>query len=57
MSAVLDELVSVGKRVALETRIRPLLPDPNDEMESEKEEVKRGIVCWKCLGIRGAVFL
>lgn len=31
-SAVLDELASVGKRVALEIRIQPMLPDPDDEM-------------------------
>ena len=35
VSAVLDELASVGERVALEIRIRPILPDPNDEMVLE----------------------
>jgi putative PIN family toxin of toxin-antitoxin system len=35
VSAVLDELALVGKRVALEIRIRPVLPDPNDEMVLE----------------------
>ena|SRR5215467_975469 len=35
VSAVLDELASVGKTVALEIRIRPMLPDPNDEMVLE----------------------
>jgi predicted nucleic acid-binding protein len=35
VSAVLYQLASVGKRVALEIRIRPILPDPNDEMVLE----------------------
>jgi putative PIN family toxin of toxin-antitoxin system len=35
VAAVLDELASVGRRVALEIRIRPMLPDPNDEMVFE----------------------
>ena len=35
MSAVLDELASVGKRVELVIRTRPMLPDPNDEMVLE----------------------
>jgi putative PIN family toxin of toxin-antitoxin system len=35
VSAILDELASVGKRVALQIRIRPMLPDPNDEMVLE----------------------
>ena len=33
--AVLDELALVGKRVELMIRIRPMLPDPNDEMVLE----------------------
>src|SRR6266852_1016615 len=35
VSAVLDELASVGKRIALVIRARPMLPDPNDEMVLE----------------------
>ncbi len=35
VSAVLDELASVGKRVELMIRTRPMLPDPNDEMVLE----------------------
>src|SRR5437762_10508133 len=35
VSAVLDELASVGKRVELMIRTRPTLPDPNDEMVLE----------------------
>jgi predicted nucleic acid-binding protein len=35
ISAVLDELASVGKRVELTVRLRPMLPDPNDEMVLE----------------------
>jgi putative PIN family toxin of toxin-antitoxin system len=35
VSAVLDELASVGKRVELLIRTRPVLPDPNDEMVLE----------------------
>jgi putative PIN family toxin of toxin-antitoxin system len=35
VSAVLDELASVGKRVELMIRTRPMLPDPNDEMVME----------------------
>jgi len=35
VSAVLDELASVGKRVELVIRTRPMLPDPNDEMVLE----------------------
>jgi predicted nucleic acid-binding protein len=35
ISAVLDELASVGKRVELVIRTRPMLPDPNDEMVLE----------------------
>ncbi|HEX4073855.1 MAG TPA: PIN domain-containing protein, partial [Candidatus Acidoferrales bacterium] len=35
VSAVLDELASVGKRVELMIRIRPMLPDPDDEMVLE----------------------
>jgi predicted nucleic acid-binding protein len=32
---VLDELASIGKRVELAIRLRPMLPDPNDEMVLE----------------------
>jgi len=35
VSAVLDELASVGKKVELMIRTRPMLPDPNDEMVLE----------------------
>jgi len=35
VSSVLDELASVGKRVELVIRTRPMLPDPNDEMVLE----------------------
>src|SRR6266550_5445370 len=35
VSAVLDELASVRKRVELMIRTRPMLPDPNDEMVLE----------------------
>ena len=35
VSAVLDELASVGKRVELMIRTRPMLPDLNDEMVLE----------------------
>ena len=35
VSAVLDELASVGKRVELVIRTRPMLPDPNDEIVLE----------------------
>jgi predicted nucleic acid-binding protein len=35
VSSVLDELASVGKRVELMIRARPMLPDPNDEMVLE----------------------
>src|SRR5437879_11714847 len=35
VSAVLDELASVGKRVEIMIRTRPMLPDPNDEMVVE----------------------
>jgi len=35
VSAVLDELASVGKRVELLIRTRPMLSDPNDEMVLE----------------------
>jgi putative PIN family toxin of toxin-antitoxin system len=35
VSAVLDELARIGKRVALEIRMRPILRDPNDEMVLE----------------------
>jgi hypothetical protein len=35
VSALLDELASVGKRVELMIRTRPMLPDPNDEMVLE----------------------
>jgi putative PIN family toxin of toxin-antitoxin system len=35
VSAVLDELASVGKRVELVIRTRPMLADPNDEMVLE----------------------
>jgi len=35
VAAVLDELASVGKRVELMIRTRPMLPDPNDEMVLE----------------------
>ncbi|MFY9528169.1 MAG: putative toxin-antitoxin system toxin component, PIN family [Candidatus Acidiferrales bacterium] len=35
VSAVLDELASVAKRVELLIRTRPLLSDPNDEMVLE----------------------
>jgi putative PIN family toxin of toxin-antitoxin system len=35
VSAVLDELASVGKRVELLIRTRPMLLDPNDEMVLE----------------------
>jgi putative PIN family toxin of toxin-antitoxin system len=35
VSAVLDELASVAKRVELVIRARPLLSDPNDEMVLE----------------------
>jgi putative PIN family toxin of toxin-antitoxin system len=35
VSAVLDELASIGKRVQLMIRIRPMLPDPDDEMVLE----------------------
>lgn len=35
VSAVLDELALVGKRVELAIRLRPMLPDPNDEMVLE----------------------
>jgi len=35
VSAVLDELALVGKRVELMIRTRPMLPDPNDEMVLE----------------------
>jgi putative PIN family toxin of toxin-antitoxin system len=35
VSAVLDELAFVGKRVELIIRTRPMLPDPNDEMVLE----------------------
>ena len=35
VSAVLDELASVGKRVELMIRTRPRLPDPNDWMVLE----------------------
>ena len=32
VSAVLDELASVGERVELAVRLRPMLSDPNNEM-------------------------
>ncbi len=35
VSAVLDELASIGKRVELAIRLRPMSPDPNDEMVLE----------------------
>ncbi len=35
VSAVLDELVLVCERVELAVRLRPMLPDPNDEMVLE----------------------
>ena len=35
VSAVLDELALVAKRVELVIRTRPMLPDPNDEMVLE----------------------
>lgn len=35
VSAVLDELALVGRRVELVIRTRPVLPDPNDEMVLE----------------------
>jgi putative PIN family toxin of toxin-antitoxin system len=35
VSALLDELASIGKRVELVIRTRPMLPDPNDEMVLE----------------------
>lgn len=35
VTAVLDELARIGKRVALEIRMRPILRDPNDEMVLE----------------------
>jgi putative PIN family toxin of toxin-antitoxin system len=35
VSAVLDELALIGKRVELMIRIRPMLPDPDDEMVLE----------------------
>jgi putative PIN family toxin of toxin-antitoxin system len=35
VSALLDELASVGKRVELMIRVRPMLSDPNDEMVLE----------------------
>jgi predicted nucleic acid-binding protein len=35
VSAVLDELASVGKRIELVIRTRPMLPDPNDEIVLE----------------------
>ena len=35
VSAMLDELASVGKRVELVIRTRPMLQDPNDEMVLE----------------------
>jgi predicted nucleic acid-binding protein len=35
VSAVLDQLASVAKRVTLVIRTRPLLSDPNDEMVLE----------------------
>jgi predicted nucleic acid-binding protein len=35
VSAVLDELASVGKKVELLIRTRPMLLDPNDEMVLE----------------------
>jgi predicted nucleic acid-binding protein len=35
VSAVLDELALVAKRVELMIRTRPMLPDPNDEMVLE----------------------
>src|SRR5271154_163071 len=35
VGAVLDELASIGKRVELLIRVRPMLPDPNDEMVLE----------------------
>src|SRR6266567_1277020 len=41
ISAVLDELASVGKRVELMIRTRPMLPDPNDEMVLETAIIGR----------------
>ena len=35
VSAVLDELAFIGKRVELVIRTRPMLPDPSDEMVLE----------------------
>lgn len=35
VSAVLDELALVCERVELAARLRPMLPDPNDEMVLE----------------------
>ena len=35
VAAVLDELVSIAKRVQLIIRTRPLLPDPKDEIVLE----------------------
>ena len=35
VSAVLDELAAVAKRVQLIIRTRPMLPDPKDEMVLE----------------------
>jgi predicted nucleic acid-binding protein len=35
VSAALDELALVGKRVELAIRLRPMLSDPNDEMVLE----------------------
>jgi putative PIN family toxin of toxin-antitoxin system len=35
VSAVLDELAQVGKRVELAIRLRPMLSDPDDEMVLE----------------------
>src|SRR5437762_13868599 len=40
VSAVLDELASVGKRVELMIRTRPRLPDPN---RSEERRVGKGV--------------
>jgi len=35
VSAVLDELAWIAKRVEMTIRLRPMLPDPNDEMVLE----------------------
>src|ERR1700739_146531 len=46
VSAVLDELASVGKRLELVIRTRPMLRDPNDEIVLETAINGRAEAMW-----------